>query len=302
MRIMDRPLLSEGSAVEVIEALGRLSDDARRDIQEEFTRRLLSRASDEWLQSEPADRVALAALALLDLVDRTPAGTVGVDVVAAEKSMHRAVLLTVMPDCPFIVETLREGLQAAELPIIALLHPVIGIERNADGGVARILDRGEEGEWISATLILIDTQLDPDTERMLREEALSRLSQVQRATGDFASMSASVQTLISDLEEEKSWLDWRAGEVQEVQELLSWLGDGNFVLLGYREYEIDSASQGERAVRVSQGSGLGILRDDEQSAFSSARPLSQLPADLRARLVGGPMLIVSKTNALSPVH
>ena len=33
-----------------------------------------------------------------------------------------------------------------------------------------------------------------------------------------------------------------------------------------------------------------------------ARPLSELPADLRARLVAGPLLIVSKTNALSPVH
>lgn len=299
---MDRPLLSEGPTVEVIEAIGRLSAEPRADIAAEFTRRLLSRASDEWLQSEPADRVALAALALLDLVDRTAPGTVGVDVVAAEKSMHRAVLLTVMPDCPFIVETLREGLQAAELPIIALLHPVIGVERNDDGSVARFLDRGEDGEWISATLILIDTQLDSETETRLRDEALSRLNQVQRATGDFASMSTAVQKLIADLEEEKSWLDWRAGEVQEVQELLSWLGDGNFVLLGYREYEIAGASSGERAVHVLSGSGLGILRDDERSAFSTARPLSKLPGDLRARLVGGPMLIVSKTNSLSPVH
>ena len=299
---MNRPSLPNGPAGEVLEALGLLSDEPRPEVLMDFTRRLLSRASDEWLQSEPADRVAMASRALLNLIDRTAPGEVGVDVVAAERSMHRAVLLTVMPDCPFIVETLREGLQAAEIPIIALLHPVLGIERGTDGTVARILDRGEAGEHISATLILLDTQLDADTGHTLRSEALSRLSQVQRATADFKPMSAAVETLISDLEREKTWLDWRAGEVQEIQDLLSWLGNGNFVLLGYREYVVDSPESGERSVHVSPGTGLGILRDDEQSGFRSSQPLSDLPADLRARLVGGPMLIVSKTNALSPVH
>ena len=299
---MDRPPLSNGPAREVLEALEILSEEPRAEVLADFTRRLLSRASDEWLQSEPAERVAMASRALLELVDETAPGEVGVAVVAAEKSMHRAVLLTVMPDCPFIVETLREGLQAAEISILALLHPVIGIERDSDGSVARILDRGEEGERVSATLILLDTQLDVDTGITLRAEALSRLNQVQRATEDFAPMTAAVNTLISDLEKEKTWLDWRAGEVQEIQDLLSWLGNGNFVLLGYREYLVESPESGERAVHVLPGSGLGILRDDEQSAFNSSRSLSELPADLRARLVGGPMLIVSKTNALSPVH
>ncbi|MBK5096565.1 MAG: NAD-glutamate dehydrogenase [Gemmatimonadetes bacterium] len=299
---MDRPPQSSGPAGEVLEELGHLSGEPRTDVLTDFTRRLLSRASDEWLQSEPAERVAMASRALLDLIDRTPQGEVGVDVVAAEKSMHRAVLLTVMPDCPFIVETLREGLQAAEIPIIALLHPVLGIERDSDGRVARILDRGEEGEHVSATLTLLDTQLDADTGNTLRTEALSRLSQVQLATEDFHPMKAALETLISDLEEEKTWLDWRAGEVQEIQDLLSWLVNGNFVLLGYREYVVDSPESGARAVHVSPGTGLGLMRDDEQSGFKSAQSLSELPAGLRARLVGGPMLIVSKTNALSPVH
>ncbi|MEJ2482981.1 MAG: NAD-glutamate dehydrogenase [Gemmatimonadota bacterium] len=300
---MDKPLLSAGPAGEVIEKLSEVGRGIDPRALEEFTRRLLSRASSEWLQSEPAERIALAARALLDLVERTPPGEVGVDVVAAEKSMHRAVLLTVMPDCPFIVETLREGLQAAEIPIIALLHPVIGLERSASGEVTRILERGEEGEWISATLTLLDTQLDVDTGRTLEREALSRLRQVKRATDDFPAMHSALESLVGELEAEKSWLSWREEEIQEIQDLASWLADGNFVLLGYREYDVaEGEESGEREVRVRAGSGLGILDDDDRSAFVSPRPLSELPADLRSRLVGGPMLIVSKTNALSPVH
>jgi glutamate dehydrogenase len=300
---MDKPLLTAGPAGEVIEKMNEVAGGLDPGALEEFTRRLLNRASSEWLQSEPAERIALAARALLDLVERTPPGEVGVDVVAAEKSMHRAVLLTVMPDCPFIVETLREGLQAAEIPIIALLHPVIGVERDQDGRVTRILERGEEGEWISATLTLLDTQLDADTGRMLESEALSRLQQVKRATDDFPAMHAALESLVGELEEEKTWLSWREEEIQEIQDLASWLADGNFVLLGYREYDVaEGEESGEREVRVRAGSGLGILDDDDRSAFVSPRPLSKLPADLRSRLVGGPMLIVSKTNALSPVH
>ncbi|MEJ2547294.1 MAG: NAD-glutamate dehydrogenase, partial [Gemmatimonadota bacterium] len=300
---MDKPLLTAGPAGEVIEKLNEVAGGIDPGALEEFTRRLLNRASSEWLQSEPTERIALAARALLDLVERTPPGEVGVDVVAAEKSMHRAVLLTVMPDCPFIVETLREGLQAAEIPIIALLHPVIGVERDEEGRVTRILERGEEGEWISATLTLLDTQLDADTGRMLESEALSRLQQVKRATDDFPAMHAALESLVGELEEEKTWLSWREEEIQEIQDLASWLADGNFVLLGYREYDVaEGEESGEREVRVRAGSGLGILDDDDRSAFVLPRPLSELPADLRSRLVGGPMLIVSKTNALSPVH
>ena len=300
---MERPLLSAGPAGEVIEALDSIAAGRDMDVLREFTRRLLSRASSEWLQGEPPERIGLAARALLDLLERTPPGEVGVDVVAAEKSAHRAVLLTVMPDCPFIVETLREGLQAAEIPIIALLHPVIGVERDAEGRIVRILERGEEGEWVSATLILLDTQLDADTGQMLESEALSRLRQVQRATDDFPAMHAALESLVADLEQEKGGLDWREEEIQEIQDLLSWLADGNFVLLGSREYDIEAREGStEREVKVRPGSGLGILGDDDQSAFVTPRPLSDLPADLRARLIGGPMLIVSKTNALSPVH
>ncbi len=62
---MDRPLLSAGPAGEVIDTLGAIADGIDPGILEEFTRRLLSRASSEWLQSEPAERIALASRALL---------------------------------------------------------------------------------------------------------------------------------------------------------------------------------------------------------------------------------------------
>ena len=85
-------------------------------------------------------------------------------------------------------------------------------------------------------------------------------------------------------------------EVHEVADFLEWLLRGNFVLLGAREYDI---SEG---ICVVDGSGLGILRDEERSTFATHVPLAELPAGVRERATTGDLLLVAKTNAVSPVH
>ena len=64
-------------------------------------------------------------------------------------------------------------------------------------------------------------------------------------------------------------------EVHEVADFLEWLLKGNFVLLGAREYDFSDG-----AIRVVDGSGLGILRDEERSAFAQAA--SRCPSCRRA--------------------
>ena len=88
-----------------------------------------------------------------------------------------------------------------------------------------------------------------------------------------------------------------AEEVDETVAFLDWLLDGNFILLGFREYEID-----DEEIRLVAGSGLGILRDDAASAFARPVALDSLPDSVRRRATTGDVLLVSKTNRLSPVH
>ena len=59
----------------------------------------------------------------------------------------------------------------------------------------------------------------------------------------------------------------------------------------------------QRSARiVTPGSGLGILRRDDASKYAQPVPLAHLEPGLRARLEGGDLLTVSKTNRLSTVH
>ena len=87
-------------------------------------------------------------------------------------------------------------------------------------------------------------------------------------------------------------------EVREAVDFLAWLLRGNFVLLGAREYEIK-----DDAYRCIPGSGLGILADEERSAYAHAGPAAASCREaLRTLATTGELLIVDKANARSPVH
>jgi glutamate dehydrogenase len=90
-------------------------------------------------------------------------------------------------------------------------------------------------------------------------------------------------------------------EVGETVDFLDWLLQQNFVLLGYREYELVDADEG-RAIRTVPASGLGILSDVSRSAFADTTPLASLSPDVRQRIEEGDLLVISKTNAYSSVH
>ena len=267
---------------------------------EEFARRVLRRVSEDWLSEEKPDRIADIVRMLFDLVEGTPEGGVGVVVTSADESEHRTYLLTCMPDSAFIVETLREGMHGRSLAIEALLHPVVVLERDA-GRIVAVRDRTSDGPRTSAVLVVLDGSMSEEAAAELQEETAENLRLLQTATSDFHPMREKAGEIVADLEEAKHAMSWRAPEIQEVQELLEWLVDGNFVFLGFRRYVLDS-DDGTSTVRVEPGSGLGILREEGRSAFSDPVPIEDLPPGLRARLVGGPLLIVSKTNSLSPVH
>ena len=105
-----------------------------------------------------------------------------------------------------------------------------------------------------------------------------------------------------DLERLKASLDWKVPEFEEVQQFLEWLRDGNFVFLGYREYDIRTVEGNDREVQLRHGSSRGILSDERSSKVYESVSVSDLPRELTARVLGGPLLMVSKTTALSPVH
>ena len=285
----------------VLEALEKKLPDRSPEVLGEFGRLLLSRVPLDRLEEAEPGLIESQAAALFRLVEATPEGAIGVELQRLPSRPHRAVLLTAMPDCAFIVETLREMFSSEDYSILALLHPIFDLTRSADGRISAIGDREEKGARVSATMILVEGLESGDDESLVAEVE-SRLEHVRRATDDFPSMLESLDRIRADLEELKKSLSWKADELGEVQEFLDWLREGNFVFLGYREYDIRPSDDGVREVLLRRGSSRGILWDEATSKVYEPIPLDELPKELTARVLGGPLLMVSKTNALSPVH
>ncbi len=213
------------------------------------------------------------------------------------------VIRTNVSERPFIVDTLREFLHSEDLTIEHYVYPVLAVSRTPEGRVYDIRPSAEGEARESLTHCEIARVTDEARLGRIKEEVRRRLNDVVKATRDFGSMIDQVNGTIEDLGSRSRVLPDRAHEIAETQAFLRWLRDGGFVFLGYRRYDvIDLPDSGEPAVRVDDRSGLGILSEERASSFAKPVPVSQMDPGIRAMVEGGPVLIISKTNAESTVH
>ncbi|KAA1251011.1 NAD-glutamate dehydrogenase [Mycobacterium simiae] len=146
----------------------------------------------------------------------------------------------------------------------AVMTPVFEARRSPDGDLLRVEPKAAGaspyvGEaWIHVQLSpSVDSNALTEVERLLPKV----LADVQRVAQDAAAMIDTLAELAaavdSDLEGHYAALDR-----QEVAALLRWLGNGNFLLLGYQPCRVDDGM-----VIGDGSSGLGVLR-----ARSGTRP------------------------------
>jgi glutamate dehydrogenase len=135
----------------------------------------------------------------------------------------------------------------------------------------------------------------------IEDDIRRRLEDVVLATDDFRAMKDALHRIEGELADLLPALESRRDELEEARAFLDWLGDDGFVFLGYRSYRFGEGEE-ERFVQVEPGSGLGILRREDDSTYTEPVPFSRLPTGVRALAEGGPLLIISKTNAESTVH
>jgi len=274
--------------------------DAVRAFAGAFTRRLppsdlADRAPEELLG------LVLGAFELAD--DRAP-DEVAVRVFDPRLAVdgYRAlgtVLETTAPDSPFLFDSVNEELQARDLGIRRVIHPVIGTERSPDGRLAKVLHVRETDQRESVMHFEIDRRLPPAEAAELEDAIRGVLGDVRLAVRDFEAMRSAARGMI-DIARAGSAL-YAPPEVDETVAFLEWLLDLNFVFLGYREYDLVELPEG-RALAARKESGLGILSKPGWSAYDEPIPLSSIEPNLRARIEGGDLLIYSKTNRPSTVH
>ncbi|HYI19542.1 MAG TPA: NAD-glutamate dehydrogenase [Solirubrobacteraceae bacterium] len=216
---------------------------------------------------------------------------------ADEHGYERAgsVLETNTEDLPFLVDSVTGALHAADLRVVRVLHPIVGLERTEDGAIVRVVHPREAATRESVMHFELDQRLDEAQLDELAGSVRSVLGDVRRAVLDFPAMADRGRRMVQLASAGAA--RYADDEVDETVAFLEWLLQDHFIFLGYREYRIEDDTLG-----VIPGSGLGILADEASSAYARPRPLSELPDDVRERALEGDLLIVSKTNRVSTVH
>jgi glutamate dehydrogenase len=206
-----------------------------------------------------------------------------------------SVLETNTEDLPFLVDSVRAVLTGQGLAVQRVLHPVVGLERDAVGQVTSVLHPREASTRESVMHFELDRRLDDEALETLAESVRAVLGDVRLAVRDFASMADRARRMVQLASAGAA--RYADDEVDETVAFLEWLVQEHFIFLGYREYRIDT-----EWVSVVPDSGLGILADEGSSKFAQPQPIASLPPDVRERALEGDLLIVSKTNRLSTVH
>jgi glutamate dehydrogenase len=272
---------------------------------EEFVRQYYRWVPPEDLVGRSPLDVYGAALAHWNFLHKRQPGTTKVRVYNPEFEQHgwqstHSVVEVATDDMPFLVDSLSMELSRHHYGLHLLIHPVVHVQREDDGALAKLLPAGETEPGAlaeSAIHIEIDQQTEPAALEALRGDLLRVLGDVRAAVEDWPAMRARARDLIAELDQAPPPVD--ADEIDEAKAMLAWLDDGHFTFLGYREYELVS-ERGEDSMRTVADSGLGILR--QRGAKPVSRAFAKLPPRVRALARAKRLLTLTTANSRATVH
>jgi glutamate dehydrogenase len=296
-------LQTEALRTQVLEAVAaRLEGDLAT-----FSRALFSGLSRPDLSARTPEDLVACARSLWDFAEQRPSGEAKVRVVRPDPRssawLGTPILVEIVnDDMPFLVDTvtsaLATGRLAADLTVEILLHPIVRLTRDATG------KRMALGEGKAESLMQIGlggTVEDEDFPAI--EASLSQaLNDTRLAVHDWKAILHRLSVITAELDDPAlASAPISAGEVEETKAFLTWLADNHMTLLGYREYVLETVN-GEQMLKITEDSGLGILRDPNVSIFDGVRTLSALPPEVRAFLESPTLLTVTKANQRATVH
>ncbi|ONM46370.1 NAD-glutamate dehydrogenase domain-containing protein, partial [Nocardia donostiensis] len=221
-----------------------------------------------WASTDRAERILRHHLELA--AERAP-GTVSTKVYRpSDGGDLGAAIQIVNDDMPLLVDSVTSALSRLGADVAEVVHPVFDVVRDAAGQLREIAprtgeDRGRvDGDSLAESWIHV--QLAPS----VPEEVLDRIEQaLPQLLEDLRSVDedtpAMVQALVSVAERLDRAAEWAAdAEITESAELLRWLADGHFTVLGYSDFRLRRTAptaDAELALWPVPGTGLGVLRD-----------------------------------------
>ena len=299
--------VEEAEAALIQSVCSRLRDHVPRELVDQceaFVRQFYHWVPQEDLAERSIRDLYGAAMAVWDFARVRAPGSASVRAYNPGLAEHgwrstNTIVEVVTDDMPFLVDSVGMELSRRGYGIQLSIHPVVDVLRDADGCVAGVFPAGAGltgGLTESLMQFGVDRETEPERLEALVAGIHRVLGDVRAAVEDWPMMRQRMHEIVAGLGSAVPPLD--RTEVEEIGAFLDWVDGGNFIFLGYREYDLVREA-GEDHLRAVDGSGLGVLRRRSASVSAS---FARLPADVRAMARTPQPLILTKANSRSTVH
>jgi len=242
------------------------------------------------------------------LAGNRPQGTAQVRIFTPTLTEHgwsaggHSVVEVVIDDMPFLVDSLTMELSRQMRDVHLVIHPNFDVVRDITGTLQEVhpvADGASEpqGEAVRESWmhVEIDRIREGDDPAAIADDVQRVLRDVREAVEDWDKMHAQVDEIVAGLRSDPPPLDEE--ELRQAADLLEWLADEHFTFLGYREYRLERDGDDD-FLRAIPGTGLGILRTDQEISESFGR----LPDPVKAKARERTLLVLAKANSRATVH
>lgn len=214
----------------------------------------------------------------------------------------RVDIALILRQIPFITDSMLNLLHQFSLSIGVMLNASIKVRRDDDGNLLSIHAENETGPDLQEDKVLYlqcenrGAALNVET---LRNSISDILRDVQATVNDWRPMQGQVAEAINELE--FLMHDEQSEEANEAAQFLTFLMDGHFTFLGYREHTVRREKDMTYFDLMPEKS-LGILRDEKFLLFDGLVD-ELIPMDVKKVLENPePLLLVLNANRRAMVH
>ncbi len=209
------------------------------------------------------------------------------------------VFTLVVEDLPFVVDSLYELFRDLGLRVRYAIYNPVYLEWDDSGALRELEDRQDDARFFVSFHL---DRVEPERQEELRSMVRDLMADLEAAVDDFEPMIERARSSKQKLQTYESFLDEEQHILlEEGRDFIRYLIDGNFVFLGYRSYSLFEQN-GQKMLQVDRDSGLGILRNEEESSVHEATPLDELDETYRERMRPKYLLVVSKAAEESRIY
>lgn len=297
--------------------LGRLADLvsesegewATAPLFESFLKHYYSHASASYLRNHPPEALLKIVASHWQLLQQylQNQGRPAVQVLSEEScdtELGGTLVQTVMPDQPFLVDTLSIILRRHSASISAIHHPLIQLQCTEAGQLTALL--GEDASTsdsspVSLVCMEIPALLDEIAATQLQADITTAMADLQCVVADWEAMKEQLYLAaiaLDKLSDNDTLEPEFREETSEAAEFLRWLDDHHFTFLGSGKTDRQEDAQGV-SLAWDVGSARGLLRE---TASESAKKFHIESSETARYADSSRVLVITKDRERSFIH